>query len=671
MTATRRRFNRSERNALYLAGAGRCALCGDDLSAGWHADHVLPFSRGGTTDVVNGQALCPACNLHKGDTVVEDGRWPQDFVLRGWQADAHEDYMRRNLRDYLCEATPGAGKTKWALYVVSRNMLVGETRRLVVVVPTDHLRRQWLAAAASFGIQLDDSFTNQMRDGEAGDYDGVVVTYAQVAAEPTLHRALCGQKDTFVVLDEPHHAGETKAWGDQVRYAFEPARRRLLISGTPFRSDNTMIPFGDYRSGKLLVHYRYLYGDAVTDGVCRQVYFPSYEGELRWYAEDGGEVAATFGDALSEEASRRRLDTALDPNGEWLRTVLAEADARLLDVRENIYGDAAGLVIAKTQYHAQAICKLLYRITGEQPELAISDDPNASVVITEFGKVPSPDHFLASPPKRWIVAVKMVSEGVDIPRLFVGVYATNTMTELFFRQAVGRFVRMLSGIPGQAAYFFLPKVDVLVRYAQAVKEEREHAILAAEEKAEAERQLRLLDAERTGSTFTPLGSTAHPDDVIFDGETFSQAEVRDGRRFLAAAGLMTRQLADVEVARLYRVMRDALTLDVTVTPRASAAQAERPLRIVKDELRGDVKSLVGRLVGLAGRGYMQQVFDFKFVWGLLNHATQTTQGSATEEQLHRRKAILQGWIELAKSVEIPMSEPEWWKEANDARQQTA
>ena len=130
--------------------------------------------------------------------------------------------------------------------------------------------------------------------------------------------------------------------------------------------------------------------------------------------------------------------------------------------------------------------------------------------------------------------------------------------------------------------------------------------------------------------------------MIFDGEVFSQEEVRDGRRFLAAAGLETRQLSDVDVARLYRVMRDALTVDRAAQPKTHAEPVQRPLRVVKDELRGDVKSLASRLVGLAGRGYMQNVFDFKFVWSLLNHATQTTQGSATEEQLHRRKAVLQG-----------------------------
>jgi hypothetical protein len=268
--------------------------------------------------------------------------------------------------------------------------------------------------------------------------------------------------------------------------------------------------------------------------------------------------------------------------------------------------------------------------------------------------------------------VKMVSEGVDIPRLFVGVYATNVSTELYFRQAVGRFVRKMPDLSGQAAFVFLPRDPLLVQYAQAVKEEREHAIDELEEREERERQQRLLDAERKSSTFQPLGSTAHADDVFYDGEAFSQQEVTDGRMLLRASGIDPHHLSDVQVARLFRAMRERLTeqpqgSSATVAPPAPA----RPKRVIKDELRGDIKSLVSRWVGLAGRDYMKLVFDFKFAWRLINHATATSQANATEEQLDTRKTIVKGWIELAKASDPPLSEADWWKEADDARRRLA
>ena len=63
-----------------------------------------------------------------------------------------------------------------------------------------------------------------------------------------------------------------------------------------------------------------------------------------------------------------------------------------------------------------------------------------------------------SRPRRepWIVAVNMVSEGVDIPRLRVGVYATAAKTPLIFRQIVGRFVRTIPGRPAEPSWLYLP-----------------------------------------------------------------------------------------------------------------------------------------------------------------------------------------------------------------------
>ena len=94
----------------------------------------------------------------------------------------------------------------------------------------------------SVGIPLDPTFRNA--DGAtARDFRGAVVTYAQVAAAPALHRAAPPTRRTLVVLDEVHHAGDALSWGDAVREAFEPAARRLALTGTPFRSDENPIPF--------------------------------------------------------------------------------------------------------------------------------------------------------------------------------------------------------------------------------------------------------------------------------------------------------------------------------------------------------------------------------------------------------------------------------------------
>lgn len=636
------------------------------LVPGWHADHVSPFSRGGATDVANGRALCARCNLAKGNRVEQSTTDGSGIALRGWQAEAYGHYTGANRKDYLCAATPGAGKTTFGLYLAAESARAGSTKRLVVVVPTDNLRTQWMRVASSlFGIQLDDQFVNQLRGGEASDYDGVVVTYQQVAAEPSLHRALCGATETYAIFDEIHHAGEKKAWGEALRGAFEPAVKRLALTGTPFRSDDNPIPFVTYNAGgRCVTDYAYGYGEAVTDGVCREVYFPSYEGDFSWWSTSGGDRRASFRDVLPQEERARRLNTALNPDGDYLPTLLEDAHRRLMDVRENVYGDAGGLVIARDQTHAKRISTLLQQISGEPPVVAISEDPDASRKIAAFARVPHADQFLAAPPKRWIVAVKMVSEGVDIPRLFVGVYATPITTDLFFRQAVGRFVRVIPDVAGQVGYLFIPRDPSLIPLVEDIKREREHAIgerLAEEERADAERATR----DRAQGAFVPgASSAAQADDVFVDGIAYSQRDVSWARELAATVGIAAN---DVDMARLVRLI--ALRQpEPTDAPRTAAPPETPSRRERKDAVKSEIKRLSSRLVGLVSSRSESSFFTHKFVHELLIQATGARQAERTEAQLDSCRVLLRGWIDAAVSAEQPLAEWAWRERARDAGQ---
>ena len=143
--------------------------------------------------------------------------------------------------------------------------------------------------------------------------------------------------------------------------------------------------------------------------------------------------------------------------------MLAAADRRLTEVRRGV-PDAGGLVIATDHLSARAYAAQLRRITGEAPTVVLSDEAGASARIEAF----------AAGDDRWMVAVRMVSEGVDVPRLSVGVYATSTSTPLFFAQAVGRFVRARRR--GETASVFLPSVPLLLQHAAEMEVERDHAL---------------------------------------------------------------------------------------------------------------------------------------------------------------------------------------------------
>ena len=452
----------------------------------------------------------------------ESARTVQDkslSQLRGWQQAAYAEYFRVAKRDFLVVATPGAGKTAYALTVARRLLDLREVMAVTIVTPTEHLKYQWAQAAARFGIAIDSSYSNAQ--GPVGaDFHGVAVTYAQVAAHPALHRQRTEGRRTLVIFDEIHHAGDALSWGEAVRESFDPARRRLGLTGTPFRSDANPIPFVTYipesdGTKRSASDYVYGYGPALTDGVVRPVIFLAYSGEMHWRTRAGDEITATLGTPMTKDQIAQAWRTALDPSGEWIERVLEAADKRLTEVRRGM-PDAAGLVIASDHESARAYAAHLRRISGKRPVVVLSDDPTASKRIGAF----------ASSTDRWMVAVRMVSEGVDVPRLAVGVYATSVSTALFFAQAVGRFVRARRR--GETASVFVPSVPTLLGFAAELEAERDHVVstLSRDPEAELEEAQRTRDTpdgELAGRRFEALKASATFDRVLFDGGEFGTA----------------------------------------------------------------------------------------------------------------------------------------------------
>ena len=443
---------------------------------------------------------------------------PSTGALRGWQRRALVRYLSARPRDFLLVATPGAGKTTFALRIAAELLSDGTIECVTVVVPTEHLKTQWAAAAAGAGIALDPKFSNSQAQ-TSDDYHGVVVTYAQVASHPMRHRVRTENRRTLVIFDEIHHGGDAKTWGDGIREAFGDATRRLALTGTPFRSDDSAIPFVTYEADaagfrRSTADHTYGYSDALTDGVVRPVVFLAYSGEARWRNNAGEEFAARLGEPLSTEQTARAWRTALDPDGEWMPAVISAADKRLSQKRDDGMPDAGAMVIASDQTAARAYAKLITRITGEAPTVVLSDDPGSSDRISQFSASTS----------RWLVAVRMVSEGVDIPRLAVGVYATSASTPLFFAQAVGRFVRTRR--TGETASIFLPSVPTLLQLASELEAQRNHVLGKPHRESPYDDEpveRRRTEPGENDTGFQSLGSDAELDQVIFDGASFGTA----------------------------------------------------------------------------------------------------------------------------------------------------
>ncbi|MGY1779178.1 DEAD/DEAH box helicase [Geodermatophilus sp. SYSU D01036] len=398
--------------------------------------------------------------------------------LRAWQQVALERYEESSPKDFLVTATPGAGKTTFALTLASRLLQRREVARVIVVCPTDHLRMQWADAADRMGIVLDPGLTNAVGPVRAGT-QGYVTTYAQVAGKPMLHAARATAVKTLVILDEVHHAGDGLSWGEAIEEAYGFAARRLCLTGTPFRTKpDERIPFVRYEedgfegdageAGAGLVSradYTYGYKEALADNVVRPVVFAAYTGTSRWRNSAGEVVAASLSEAGTRSVEMAAWRTALDPKGQWVPHVVAAMDDRITQLREHGgMPDAAGLILASDQDDARAYARIVKRITGKAPELILSDDPKASKKIERF----------SAGSARIAVCVRMISEGVDVPRAAVLAWMTSYRTPLFFAQAVGRVVR--SRAAHETATVFLPAVRPLLGLAASMEKERNHVM---------------------------------------------------------------------------------------------------------------------------------------------------------------------------------------------------
>lgn len=395
------------------------AIYQDVNIAGQEADHYIPRAAGGSDDVSNIRLILPETNRAKSSKQIQ---------LRAWQNEFAKQWDSSGQSSFLCVAIPGAGKTVAALTVARKFLDQGSDRRLIIVVPTINLREQWQREAATFAIQLQ---TKEFGADFKGDWRGGVTTYQSLDANAQLFRLICSRNKTLVILDEPHHCGDDAKWGSLAKSAFESAERRLLLSGTPFRTDGTPIPFVHYDGGGFcLPDYRYDYPNALRDGVVRSFNFDYSRGSYAQVNCDGERVTYDFNGDLTDEEASKRLRHILNPSGDFVAESIRLAHAKLQEVRKEI-PDAGAMAVCIDQMHATQIAEVIKRETGCTPSIIVSDTDMATDDVNSFRKSD----------RQWIVSVRQVSEGTDIKRLHVLCYLTNATTELFFRQLIGRVCR--------------------------------------------------------------------------------------------------------------------------------------------------------------------------------------------------------------------------------------
>lgn len=525
----RRNFNAAEHRALYLASDGLCEctgcdVCGPDgcatpLEPGWHADHDRPYSRGGRTEMPNGLAKCPPCNLSKGNRMIS-------VTLLPWQEDAVNQYAAAGFPPrFLLAAVPGGGKTKTAAAIAAK---VG--RFTVVLVPQADIVSDWRADLHARGI-----CTADIRKGKEGrslaigsvcpacgrPATALVMTYAFSASNPEiLCKVMRDRGPVLLVLDEIHHLRDGGATLAPIQAAWPFAGegdrqvRVLALSGTPFRTDEEPVPFihtpGPFKDERAMIPddwvVDYSYGKAVADkpAAVTQVIFERFDGDVEWdESQDDGsrkEKSARWSGVHGKETARKVRRHGVNPNGDWLRKVLIAGDAKAEELRASGDPRPGALVICRSTNDAVGTADLLLAIqqrpvfvytesystcnhrrsggrinertgerVGNQITVKLRDGTDGSVL----------DAFKESDAV-WLVTVRKVSEGVSVPRLRVLVYAAIIRTWLFFMQVLGRVIRIdrtRSKGADQTAWVFIPDEEQMRQFAGTIEQQAAAALV--------------------------------------------------------------------------------------------------------------------------------------------------------------------------------------------------
>jgi len=475
----KRFFSKKQREALFLWACGRCSICNQILDKSFHADHITPHSKNGKTDVNNGQALCCACNSRKGDKMLQ---------LREWQQNALE-LTTKTFQDgdkfFLAHATPGGGKTIFALKLFDQMKKAGLCRHCIVLAPSTNLVKQWTKEAKSvFGYELkNDMLYNNMPD--FNEYQGICMTYQAMNEKSEHLRIFCDNNKTLVISDEMHHVADGQSWGKSFLNAFDESEHILGLTGTPWASEGKTIPYVQYDSdGYANPNFRYGKAKAIKDGVCRVVEFHKMKPKNLSFADtETGEYIGQFDtleDAIEGNVKGAYLKTLQSTR--HMLTMFTEANKDLTALRKNGRFQAGGLLIAPNIKTANAYRDELLRITGEDYPVVHSKMDKPHKTLLEFKMSNT----------KWLISVDMVTEGVDIKRFQTIVFLSHKNTDLVIYQSCGRAERVIdfTNLYDRTASFYYTDVEHLNKIIIRMEEENQAglALLSEEEKESNEKK---------------------------------------------------------------------------------------------------------------------------------------------------------------------------------------
>ena len=582
--------------ALHRRAKGCCEACGCRIGSNFHADHRIPYAYGGPTEVWNGQALCPSCNLCKSmkidlTNVIPYGTTPrewQDEYVCSLQKGAVKFFLdqaqlpREERLPYVLNAFPGTGKTYASMLLAAYLLDTGVVEHIIYCVPWDNLRAGAAKTARDlFGVELIETKNPaNLLDLNDGFNKGAVVSYGQLGGKcggPLA--ALCRDYRVLVIADEMHHLEEKKGWGASFQSVFADVHLMLMTTGTPIRSDGTAMPYVRYvkdgRMQRIVTNYDFGYEEALradNGPDVLQINFEPWDGPVNWKVKnpDGTEteyvhsisedLRATYQDRLPKqeieqlEGDRLRhcMDMPSTGHSNYIAKAFADADSWLQGVRKREDRNATGLIVCKTCADADAMADYIAGLPGGQRPAVIhggSDEDGKAITkdarkwLARYqSKHPSTDL------PRWIVSVGMLKEGVDVPQLAALLYATNITAPLSWIQIVGRILRIpLTGNKQMLAQAWMPRTPELDALMQGMRDAvQDYKAKKVKERGEMERgdggnNGRLKrETEGLGNEVDHDGSIHHSADGTF---VHDEQEIGKYREMLPAGTSVAQALA--------------------------------------------------------------------------------------------------------------------------------
>ena len=401
-------------------------------------------------------------------------------MLRLWQDQCVQialNKFEKQHAHFFCQATPGAGKTVMAAELAKQLFIRDEIDLVLCFSPSLTVSE---SIKRTFSWKLDCSF-----NGGLGSL-GASYTYQTIRFLGDDFWSTMSKHRVFVVFDEIHHCsyeeqGRSNVWGEQVLAKIQGlAKYTLALSGTPWRSDSLPIAMADYTDpeGQLIFDYQYGLKQAIQDQVCRRPKIVLVDNEH--LTIDGKGEMQSFSSILNLLKESDISYQSVIHNEEAMGYLLEEGCKKLAQIRQQS-PQAGGLVVASSVKHAKVIQELLIQKFGQSACIVTyhHDSPLEAIDAFRHGS------------SQWIVSVGMISEGTDIPRLQVCCHMSSVKTELYFRQVLGRILRVTDS-PNQEAWLFTFAEESLVGFAERIEQDIPDTCMFIKDKQD-EEQLNFLN----------------------------------------------------------------------------------------------------------------------------------------------------------------------------------